>query len=292
MRKSIAAFVSAALLMTPLAAAQDAPRAHTGKWIVDFAESQCVAALDYGEPGDPEMLLFKVIPSGNHVQVAMVSDGRKFKAKVKRGEIRVNGSKREAQLLHYGTTKNKTVYRFLMPGTVDSIASIERIELDLPGIDYDLAIPQMDEISKVLGQCLVSLREYWNVDNGKIAVGPQGDVRTIFSSRDYPAQAFRDKESGIARAFLLIDEEGKVADCTISAFAGNVLFATQTCAVMVDRLEMEPARDAEGNAVRSSYGTPSIRWIIQGGTPMDELQAEMDRLTDAAGNCIEFGGTC
>lgn len=290
MRKFLATIAAASLFVVPT---HGAPREPTGKWVVDFGEDQCVAVLPFGSEDDPEMLVIKPIPSGNHVQIGMVVDGRKRNASVVTGEVRINGTTRNAQLLSYGTSTKKRVYRFLVPGTIDSIGAMERLAMDLPDETLDLVIPQMAQVSSNLAECMRGLRLYWNIDGDGVAASAQGDVREVFSYRDYPSQAFDERESGIARAFLLIDEEGKVADCTLSAFAGNVILATQTCAILRERVEMEPARNAEGEAVRHYYVTPRIHWQMENSRKdMREYTAEMDRLEDVDGNCIEFEGTC
>ncbi|WP_260482221.1 energy transducer TonB [Sphingomicrobium flavum] len=277
-----------ALMAQPASAAALEPREPSGRWVVDFGESQCVASLAYGEGEEKDYLTFKPVPTGTDVQIAMIVDGKSKRVDVDEYPLRINGVDQRAQLLRYGTS-GKKVYRYLVNMPVRELAAIERIEIDVPRQNFDLVVPKMGDIATVLGECMDSLRTYWNVGTDTVTEPAQGDVRSVFSSDDYPAEAFRANESGVARAYLLVDEKGKVADCTLSAFVGNVILAAQSCAVIMDRAQFTPARDKDGNAVRTSFHTPSIAWVMPSSrVTLSELNAELSKLQDANANCLDF----
>lgn len=275
-----------ALMAQPADAAVLEPREPSGRWVVDFGESQCVASLAYGEEGEKDYLTFKPIPTGTDVQIAMIVDGKSRRAGVEDYPLRINGVTQRAQLLRYGTS-DKKVYRYLVNIPVRELAAIERIQMDVPRQNFDLIVPKMGDIASVLGECMDSLRTYWNVGADIVEEPARGDVRAVFSANDYPAAALSANESGMARAFLLVDEKGKVADCTLSAFVGNVILAAQSCAVIMERAEFEPARDKDGNAVRTSFHTPRIAWMVPSSrVSMQDLSNELTKLEDSNANCL------
>lgn len=270
------------------ASAMAEPRAPTGKWNVDFGKSQCVAILPFADGDDEEFLAIKPIPTGTHVTFAMVVDGKKRSAKVSDYALHINGIEQPSQLLHYGTDTKKKIYRYLVNIPVRELAAIERLTLEVPGKDFDLAVPQMGDIANVLKACMDDLRVYWNIVDGEVATGPRGNLNGLIGPDDYPADAWKEQESGIVRVFLLVDEEGDVADCTVSAYVGNFSLANQTCALLSSRAKFNPALDSEGNATRGHF-VQSFRWQMAGSRrTLDQLAAEMRKLQDANADCIEY----
>ena len=62
----------AALLSTAGTAAAAEPKQPTGKWIVNFADAQCVATRNYGSEADPIYLVLKAPATGGTLQVGIV----------------------------------------------------------------------------------------------------------------------------------------------------------------------------------------------------------------------------
>lgn len=278
----------AMIIQPSSAAAFDEPRAPTGKWTVDFGESQCVAILPYEDGGSEEHLAIKPVPTGTHVTFAMIVDGSKRSARVSDYSLQINGVEQPSQLLHYGTDAKKKVYRYLINSPVRELAAIERLTLEVPGKDYDLVVPQMEGIAQVLDACMDDLRDHWNIDNGKIETGPRGNLNGLIGPDDYPADAWKEKESGIVRVFLLVDEAGDVADCTVSAYVGNFSLANQTCALLSSRAKFNPAVDSEGNVIRG-FRTQRFRWYMtESRRTLEQLDADMRKLEDANADCLDF----
>lgn len=285
----VSALAALALAVQPgTAAAMAEPRAPAGKWRVDFSETQCVALLPFGEQGELEYLAIKPLPTGTHVTFAMIVDGRKRAPEVRNYSLEINGVEQPSQLLFYGTSAQKRVYRYLVNMPVRQLARIERLKLSFPGKDFDLAVTQMDGIASLLDQCMDDLRDYWNIDNGKVAAGPTlpVDLPSLFSPEDYPKSAWLAGESGVARAFLLVDTDGKVVDCAVSAYVGAIILANQLCAVVSERAKFEPARDAQGNVIRSSFCTSPARFQIAGRhKTAEKLNEEFRQLEGTSANC-------
>jgi hypothetical protein len=62
------------------AAASAEPRQPTGKWVVNFADAQCIATRNYGSEKDPLVLVLKAPAIGGLLQIGIVRNGWKATA--------------------------------------------------------------------------------------------------------------------------------------------------------------------------------------------------------------------
>ena len=81
------------------------------------------------------------------------------------------------------------------------------------------------------------------------------------NSKDYPAVAVMEGQSGRVGFALLIGEDGRVADCTIVATSGVPSLDSQACALLQARAKFEPARDMDGKPAKDS-AVGGIVWRI------------------------------
>jgi len=92
----------------------------------------------------------------------------------------------------------------------------------------------------------------------------RGDVRTLFSSDDYPASAQSAGAEGSAQAQLTIGPDGRVVGCSLVRSTGNGALDSATCNILRRRAKFTPARDSSGNATTDTYTTPTIVWRLEG----------------------------
>ena len=91
----------------------------------------------------------------------------------------------------------------------------------------------------------------------------RGDVRTLFSTDDYPSRAQRNEEEGTARARLTIGTNGRVTGCSIVQSTGSSSLDQATCKVLQSRARFTPATDSTGAKVQGDYTTPPITWRLE-----------------------------
>lgn len=91
-----------------------------------------------------------------------------------------------------------------------------------------------------------------------------GDLRTLFSGDDYPAEAQRNGEEGTVQAELSVDERGRVTSCTVIRSSTHRSLDEATCGIVRRRARFNPARDVNGDAVASKITTPPIVWRLEG----------------------------
>lgn len=268
-----------AVVAEPVAAA---PLQPTSKWHVDFADSQCVASRDYGPEGNPLFLMFKKPPIGDVLQIAVVRNGALELQDQTAGEIQFDErSPIKTSLLEYGVKNLGQRILTLNLKIVDPAlrhASKIRIRTrpeilkygeTLPKAQSDFTFKSTDvpQVLDLLDECAADLRKIWNVwDENYVSAtlksGPYGDIQRLFSAADYPFAAQRREQMGSTKMILLIDEAGKVADCTVTQTSGAASIDAQSCAIVRERGTFRPAIGLDGKPAKSAY-TQTITWRLK-----------------------------
>jgi len=239
-------------------------------WILDYAEAQCVAMRDYGPTGDVTSLAFRPAADGETTEILMIRPGKgpRFGEQHEGAVDLGNGLVKTWELTFGGKQSGNTMYEFRIPNSVlASARSASTIELSVRGGPHErFSLAQLPQLLDGLKDCVANLRAYWNVDGektGLIATPSRGDLRPLFSSQDYPDEAFSRSQEGTAQFLLLIDEKGKVAGCQVVQNSGSPALDVMGCQVIRERARFSPARGANGAPVRSSLVTPPITWRME-----------------------------
>src|SRR3712207_5249366 len=74
-RSFVASIAAGLLIMATPAPAEPRVRQPAGKWVVNFADAQCVASRNYGTADDPLFLTLKAPPIGDVLQIGVVKKG-------------------------------------------------------------------------------------------------------------------------------------------------------------------------------------------------------------------------
>lgn len=275
----------AVLAMSSAAAAE--PKQPTGKWIVNFADAQCVATRNYGSETDPIYLVFKAPATGGSLQIGIARKGRDIEPKQFDGEVVIDEAPAiQTNLLEFGNTKlgQRALLVNLSSQNVASLRPAKTLAIRARDRGFSklgtrlgqggrsegetFALTQMEALMKTLDTCTADLRSVWKVweyDKGPSGLkeGPSGDLSGIFSPDDYPGIAMLKDQMGSVAFVLLIDERGKVADCTVTETSGVASLDAQSCAVVKERAKFKPAIGLDGKPSKSSY-FQRIRWRLEG----------------------------
>lgn len=87
---------------------------------------------------------------------------------------------------------------------------------------------------------------------------------------DYPMRAFQEQWKGAATFELLVDPNGRPADCKIIQSSGYATLDRETCFIAVHRARFSPAHGPDGTKVHGSYRS-MVKWHRP---DQDSLQAE------------------
>lgn len=270
-RRVLAALLVACACMTSGRPAAAEPMQPVKQWVLDYAEAQCVAYRDYGNAEKPTTLAIQAAPNGETYEIVILrsSPAPEFAEELE-GTIDFGQGPIKAWLLHYRSTGTKLdVYRFRITGAeIAQARTASSVTLHTKGdLDFAFALKSMPQLLDGLAACSADLRKYWNFDGDKdetIATKAKGDVRGVFSEKDYPWEAMSRGQEGTAQYLLLIDETGSVAGCHVEKASGVPALDAMGCIAIQKRAKFTPALDAQGKPVRSAVVTPPITWRLEG----------------------------
>lgn len=258
-------------LCAPAARAADAPLLQpTGKWIVDYGDTNCSASRAYGTDRAPLTLGFSLSPSGRIVRVVVGQRGRPPAARY--FHLKTNAAPEKTTGLRFPSSDRRTdiIWINLERPVLDRFRDAGEIALNGDGvIDRRLALPQFAAVLKALDQCNADLRRHWNAGaDGEARLSrPAKALKSLHkyvSHEDYPAQALFAGAGGTTSFTLLVDETGSVKDCAIEETSGIASIDAMSCLVLINRAKFEPALDLDGKPARSVVSS-KITWRVQAG---------------------------
>lgn len=281
--------LSALIVLSTQSIAAPEPLAPTGPWMASFADAQCVASRNYGSDKDPLYLTIKAPPIGGVVQIGVVRKGYTVTANQMRADIAFDDQpSTQSTLLEFGMRDEDqtALVANLSSAQVNSMRAASSMhivsrEADRPDIengsrilqtnlssaDYRFKLTQILPLLGMLDQCTAKLRTTWNVEEGKAAPTlvrrePTGDLRGLFSPDDYPGIAVKKEQIGAIKIAILVDEKGKVADCTVIQTSGIASLDAQSCAVITHRAELKPAIGLDGKPAKGAL-VQKIQWMLE-----------------------------
>lgn len=248
----------AAIFMLPANPAAAEPLQPTGKWTVDFGNDRCVAYRSFGRSDDPVLLLLKPSPVGDVMQLQVAEKGINRPGIQDKASITLGADQPFSILqLQYGSNKQSIRMVNLTKYQVERLSAATTLKWSERGKQYDLALGPMNKLIETIDKCQDMLADHWNATLTKrmtLKEAPtlEGSVLSLFSTNDYPWDAVRKGQAGLAHVVMLIDEKGKMADCTLIATSGIAVLDAQTCIVLRTRGKFKPAIDADGKPARGT----------------------------------------
>jgi TonB family protein len=265
--------VFVALVFANAVAVAAEPRAPTGKWNVDFADAQCIAHRDYGPAAGYPKLLLKAPPVGEVMQVAILRDSPWSSPEQVDATIAVDQRPPTKTSLTMFSPKGskQRVYLLNMPfAEFTPVRQAKAFSVRSQGLNETFALSDMEPLMKVIDECVADLKSVFNIaPTGAQPAGlrtrARANLAKFFSDKDYPDVAIQKGQTGKVRFALLIQEDGRVADCTIVATSGAPSLDTQACATLKARAKFEPATGHDGKPAKDAV-VGSVLWKIPAAT--------------------------
>jgi TonB family protein len=275
-----------AILASSAAPAASEPKQPTSKWVVNFADAQCVATRNYGPEEQPLYLVLKAPPIGEVLQIGVVWKGAPRSAIQTGGEVLFdNGEPIMTNLVEFGhkslgqrallvnlpaatlaPMRAATSLRIRSRSSPPSPKLGSRLSTAPSTVDQTFALTQMSALLKMMDTCTADLRKVWNVYDsqlpGPLKQPPSGDLRNLFRAEDYPEAALVNDQMGAVSLVLLINEDGRVADCTVTQTSGVAALDMQSCALIRERGRFVPAVGQDGKPAKSSW-LQRINWRLE-----------------------------
>lgn len=221
---------------------------------------------------NPSSSALKAPPLGDVMQLVLLRLGNSGRyARQVEGELTVDGGERVplSMLVYSGGKPKHRVLRMTIPlGNFQAIRSASTIHVKAKGeLDEHLALSQLDSVMKVMDECVADLRRVWNVREDEDAPSPlskpaEGSLAGLFRAEDYPQVAITENQQGSVRFAVLIDEEGRAADCTVIETSGAASLDAQGCAIIQERARFKPAVGPDGKPAKDS-AVQRVRWVLR-----------------------------
>lgn len=260
-------------LASPAAATAAEPelRRPMAKWVVDFDDSKCVASRRYGTDAEPLHLVLKAPPIGDVMQLAIMRQAPRERADQLPATIGLDDRPPlKTNMLRYSPGKSDLRVHILnMPaGDFTLVRQAKTLSIRSGGLDETFELSQMEPLLKIMDECVADLREAWNVRRSEdepsaLEKRAKGSMHRLFNVNDYPGVSLQQGDTGAVRFVVLVDETGKVADCTVTETSGVAALDTQTCSVLLKKGSFEPARGADGRPARDAL-MQRVQWTIPG----------------------------
>jgi TonB family protein len=265
--RRIWALMTALFSISSTPAVAQAPLQPIKPWNLDYGETQCVAARQYGNAHAPVTLLIRPAPNGETYELLVTRHVPGPRSPVEfEGAVDFGQGPIPAWLLSYQANTTRLAIHQFRIGAADMAQARTATAVALNakgGADVRFALANMDQLLAGLEKCTADLKRYWNADGARISVPPKGSIREIFKPEDYPHQAALRDQQGSVQFQLLVDEKGSVAGCHVMRASGIPALDAMGCQVIRERAKFTPALDRTGQPVRSVYVTPPVRWSLE-----------------------------
>lgn len=260
------------LLWPAVASAAAEPRQPAGRWSVNFADAQCLAAREYGSEKSPLQLVIKAPAIGDVMQLAFVrKEHSGAEPEQLKGTLTLDGGEpiKLSMLAHSPKGKDYRIYvATLRAAEFDRVRQAKRLSVRAERLDESFAVSQMPPLLKILDECVADLRRVFNIsdpatgDSSILPARAHANLARLIDSKDYPGVSLSRNQDGRVKFSLLIGEDGRVADCMVAETSGVAALDAQSCAILKIRARFTPARDAAGKPAKDAV-TSTIVWRLR-----------------------------
>lgn len=239
-----------------------------GQWRVNYDVAQCVALREYGTKEKPLELVLKPSPRGTVMRMFVFRRGFAGEPEQLTAALWLGAHREFSSLLHYRDDTNGlgiTAVNLPMDVIKANLAA-PNVRIASQAADNNFQLTEFAPLVAELDKCVADLQDYWNIGgaySSRIATPaqPKRPLRDLFSPMDYPRTAIQKNQKGAVTLSFLVDETGKVADCTVDQTSGIALLDTMSCFVISKRAQFTPALGHDGKPIRSAY-SERVVWDI------------------------------
>lgn len=249
--------ILAALALVPLAQAPAwaEPVQPTTKWFSGFDGTQCLAMRDFG----PTHLVIKAYGVGSGADISVIEDGASAAPISATGSVSTDLAAIEVPATRFGDAQAGRLVSTWMVGDLAALKDAQRLTLTLGDRTSELAMTQATPLVALLDRCRVELQDRYDFARAAQRTQPTGSA-DVFADLDYAATAADPSGSSRFRALLLLDETGKIADCSLVEHDGDAQVLAQACEIIRSEARFAPAIGSDGTPVRSAVLSDPIEW--------------------------------
>ena len=236
-------------------AQQPAALKPVGPWTANFDDSQCVALRNYGQGSDRMTLVIKLPALGDKFQIGITYAADRSDTYAVDSKIAFDGQLPiPVTLLVFTALKSKqrALIANLPSARLDLLKSASSISFEPGNPRQELLLTGVPQVLQIMDECIQDLRRDWNVNGSAGGKPPKADWNPILQAHFYPGVGDARLFGGAVTVALLLNEVGKVADCTVTESYGAASPGVQACALIAERGKFSPAIGADGKAVKGA----------------------------------------
>jgi TonB family protein len=233
-------------------------------WVLDYAETQCVASRDFGSA----VFAIRPAPNGETFEILVFEQhpGPYYPVEFK-GTVDFGGGPISVLGLVSPITSNGTTLYQIRVSAVEIKQALSASGVTISSksqrFDRSFALDNMSQLMTGLDQCTADLQSHWNMTvsgQARMATRVKGSFESLFTPEEYPRNVrYRPRRSD-GKFLLLVNERGRVEGCHVMESTGIPAVDTAACSIYMRRAKFSPARDREGKPMRDTIVTPPINW--------------------------------
>ena len=253
-------FFSALLIASWAVGSASDARTPTSDWVINSRNAKCVASREYGGADVPAHLILKAATRGQVVQLSVARRGQKVDSDGVKAELVID-QRPPSSISVYGyatEASNLRIHTMYLPAAEFALVrEAKTITLRTAGLDESFALSDMAQTTKLLDDCVANLRRTFNMtatetEKSSLQRRVSGSFGHLISPKDYPRDALDRRQGGRMRYVLLIDELGRVADCSIVETSGIAALDAQACILLTTRARFSNALGADGKPAKDA----------------------------------------
>lgn len=264
-RFALAGLLACAAAPTPgQQAPQQQPAQPAARWHVDGSTDRCVLTRRLEGTPVPATFILRTVPGSGRYDVILAAPdlsadvrrpGRSAQLSLAPGGDRFAGTGRAVDLA--GALGDGVAFGPLGPAFAAQFARASTLELadQQSRALGSWTVPLAARAAEALAYCEAEKQVEWGADAASVEAGstpprPVGDASQWLLPRDLGLVGSLSSATFSALFRLVVDSEGRAADCRLVESAGDVDLS-RSCRTLMSRARYVPARDAHGNPVRA-----------------------------------------
>lgn len=248
----------------PSQAGQTPRLAPTGKWAVEYADTQCVLSRPYETGAGPLTFGVRTWPVAGWIDI-LLTQPQPGSATPQSGRAKfVIGPTGAAIDTSYtsavAAAGQPRITTLTIPeDALDTLADAPSADIVLSGKPrISLVLLLIKPALHALATCNADLLRTWHIDPAERtlavtkaeAIAPERWI----TNADFPSQVLDRKPHGALMLVWLIDTDGRVKNCSVVTPSGEPSADAAACAAITQRGRYRPARDKDGKPIATHSG--------------------------------------
>lgn len=256
-----------AVLMAIAAPTEAATLLPSGKWQVEYAKSSCIISRAFGEKPNGILFGMKPAPNSDFATLLIIQPAPKARGVSGAAEVRLSGGFVPEYADYSSVTANgMRVTTIGVPrATLDSLAKGDSIAVKAGNlVNVSLRPTAFDKALSALKECEADLLASWGysrADQAALARPPQGSLRGLIRSDDYPSSLVEWGVQGTVGFRLRVEPDGSISECSITESSGSPALDKHTCKLITKRARYGPAIGHDGKPIWTfTFGR--VSWML------------------------------